>query len=193
MLPSNTSANHLKDLQHQVALYDDQVAYKTLFFILFPSLQTFAFTITRCRETAEEIASDACIDVWVRRKKLQQIENLKLYLFICVKNAAYKKLQQERKQPNISLNNLHVEFNADYANPEEEINIKELRQNITSAIKSLPPACQLIYKLAKEEDFKYKDIAMLLEISVKTIDAQLAIAVKKIAIALDATVLKKRF
>lgn len=193
MPPTYTSINSIKDLQYQVAVYDDQVAYKTLFFILFPSLQTFAFTITHCRETAEEIASDLCIDVWVKRTKLQEIENLKLYLFICARNAAYKKTRQDKRQENVSLDQLQVEFNADYANPEEEINIKELRHKIALAIKSLPPSCQLIYKLAKEEGFKYKDIATLLDVSVKTIDAQLAIAVKKMAAALNIPVTKKRF
>ena len=193
MMPPTDAKNKIKELQYQVAVYEDQVAYKTLFFLLFPSLQTFAFTITHCRETAEEIASDLCIDIWVKRIKLQEIENLKLYLFICARNAAFKNVRQHRKQVNISLDELQVEFNADYANPEEEINIKELRHKILSAIKSLPPSCQLIYKLAKEEGFRYKDIASLLDVSVKTIDAQLAIALKKIAVALDVPVTKKRF
>ncbi|RYY49774.1 MAG: hypothetical protein EOO06_06040 [Chitinophagaceae bacterium] len=48
----------------------------------------------------------------------------------------------------------------------------------------LPPSCQLIYKLAKEDRLKYKEIAELLDLSVKTIDNQLAIALKRIAEAI---------
>jgi RNA polymerase sigma-70 factor (ECF subfamily) len=45
--------------------------------------------------------------------------------------------------------------------------------------------------LAKEDRLKYKDIATLLGLSVKTIDHQLSIALKKIATALHISPLKK--
>jgi len=44
--------------------------------------------------------------------------------------------------------------------------------------------------LAKEDKFKYKEIAVLLNVSIKTIDNQVATALKKIAAHLDITVKK---
>ncbi len=179
------------ELQYQIAAYEDQTAYKTLFFILFPSLQNFAFSIVKSRVLAEEIASDMLLEVWMRRQKLMQIENLKLYLFAGTKNAAVNKLKQENKHSGFSLDNLHVEFISDYVNPEEFTELHELQSNIARAVKELPPACQLIYKLAKEDRLKYKDIAQLLDLSIKTIDHQLAIALKKIGNSLRPSIFKK--
>jgi RNA polymerase sigma-70 factor (ECF subfamily) len=181
----------INELQYQIAAYEDQTAYKTLFFTLFPSLQNFAFSIVKSRVLAEEIASDMLLEVWIRRQKLMEIENLKLYLFTGTKHAAVNKLRQENKQSRFCLENLHVEFISDYVNPEESTELHELESNIAKAVKELPPACQLIYKLAKEDRLRYKDIAQLLDLSLKTIDHQLAIALKKIGNALQFSSLKK--
>ena len=181
----------INELQYQIAAYEDQTAYKTLFFTLFPSLQNFAFSIVKSRVLAEEIASDMLLEVWMRRHKLMDIENLKLYLFTGTKHAAVNRLKQENKHSKFCLEKLQVEFISDYVNPEESTELHELENNIAKAVKELPPACQLIYKLAKEDRLKYKDIAQLLDLSIKTIDHQLAIALKKIGQALQFAAIKK--
>lgn len=181
----------IKEIQYQIAVYEDQTAYKTLFFHLFPSLQNFAFSIVKSRVLAEEIASDLLLDVWVRREQLMEIENLRLYLFVAAKNTAVNKLKQENKFSKFCLEELHVEFISEYGNPEESTELHELQAKVAKAVKQLPPSCQLIYKLAKEDRLKYKEIAQLLDLSIKTIDHQLSIALKKIALALNIAPFKK--
>jgi len=181
----------IRELQYQISMYEDQSAYKSLFFILFPSLQNFAYSIVKSRGLAEEIASDMLLEVWVRRQKLMEIDNLKVYLFVSVKNTAIARLRQENRQSRFSLENLEVEFVSEYGNPGQATELHQLENAIAQAVKSLPPSCQLIYKLAKEDRLKYKEIAQILDLSVKTIDNQLAIALKRIAQAISAHTSKK--
>lgn len=183
---------NIKDLQQRIAVYEDETAYKQLFFHLFPSLQNFAYSIVKSRELAEEIASDALITVWIRKASLMSIENLKLYLFISVRNAAVKKVNLDKKRgQTLMLDDLSVEFISEYGNPEDSANANETERKIKTIIKELPPRCQLIYKLAKEENLKYKEISELLNLSVKTIDNQLAIAIKRIAAVVSFTKTRK--
>ncbi|MEX0635439.1 MAG: RNA polymerase sigma-70 factor [Ferruginibacter sp.] len=140
---------NIAELQYQIATYEDQSAYKSLFFILFPSLQNFAFSIVKSRVLAEEIASDLLLEVWERRKKLMEINNLKLYLLVSAKNAAVYKLKQENKQAKFSIEELQVEFVSEYSNPDQIAELHDLENHIASAVKALPPSCQLIYKLAR--------------------------------------------
>jgi RNA polymerase sigma-70 factor (family 1) len=175
----------IRELQYQISRYEDQSAYKSLFFLLFPSLQNFAFSIVKSRVLAEEIASDLLLDVWVRRHKLMEIENLKLYLFVSVKNSAIARLKQENRYSKFSIEDLQVEFISEYGNPGQSAELHQLENVIAKAVKDLPPSCQLIYKLAKEDRLKYKEIAQILDLSVKTIDNQLAIALKRIAQAIS--------
>lgn len=188
--PSHTD-RRINELKYQVARYEDEAAYKSLFFLLFPSLQNFAYSIVKSRVLAEEIASDMLLEVWIRRHKLMEVENLKLYLFVSVKNASVARLRQENKLSGFSLDNLKVEFVSEYCDPGQFTELHELEQTIARAVKQLPPSCQLIYKLAKEDRLRYKEIAQLLDLSVKTIDNQLSIALKKIAEAIAARSSKK--
>ena len=70
-------------------------------------------------------------------------------------------------------------------NPENLMITNEAVKKIEFAINNLPLRCRLIFKLAKEDGLKYKDIANLLNISVNTIDNQMAIALKKIGSAIN--------
>jgi RNA polymerase sigma-70 factor (ECF subfamily) len=175
---------NIRELQHQISLYEDQEAYKRLFCLLFPSLQNFAYSILKSRMNAEEIVSDVFIKVWEIRSRLMEIENLQLYLYVSVKNSSLRKLQKEKGERILSIDYLEIESISDYISPEEKLQLSETEKTIDDAVQHLPPRCKLIFKLAKEDKLKYKEIAALLNISIKTIDAQLAIALKSIGFAL---------
>lgn len=174
----------IRELQNQVRVYHDQAAYKALFLHLMPSVQNFAFSIVKSRQWAEEIACDMLMEVWIRRDRLHEINNLRLYLLTGAKNAAIRKLRTENKMARFSIEELEVEFISDYCSPSDQLESTELAAAIREAIQQLPPRCKMIYKLAKEDKLPYNDISQLLDISVKTIDNQLSIALSKIADAI---------
>lgn len=175
------NATELKELQQHIADYEDQVSYQKIFFHFFLPLKSFSYSIIKSKELAEEIVSDALIEIWAKRKQLAEIEDLKMYLYVSVRNASLRKLQQTKNSFTFSLDEVDVEFTSAYENAETILLNQELSQKIDAAIQQLPQRCKLIFKLAKEDKLKYKEIAILLNISVKTIDHQLSIAVKKIA------------
>jgi RNA polymerase sigma-70 factor (ECF subfamily) len=107
-----------------------------------------------------------------------------MYLYVSVRNAAIRKFRQEHKVKKISLDELSVEFISDYCSPADTLYGSELRKELFQALQQLPPRCKIIYKLAKEDQMPYKDIASLLGISIKTVDSQLVIAIKKITKAI---------
>ena len=171
----------LQDLQQRIADYEDEVSYKKLFFHFFLPLKSFSFSIIKSKELAEEIVSDILIEIWAKRKQLTEIEDLKMYLYVCVRNASLRKLQQSKKTTFLSLDEVSVEFASPDENAETILLTQELSEKIDTAVQQLPQRCKLIFKLAKEDRLKYKEIALILNISVKTIDHQISIALKKIA------------
>jgi RNA polymerase sigma-70 factor (ECF subfamily) len=62
----------------------------------------------------------------------------------------------------------------------------EMAGKIREAVESLPPRCKMIFKLIREDGLKYREVSAILNISVNTIDAQMAIAVSRLAAALTA-------
>jgi RNA polymerase sigma-70 factor (ECF subfamily) len=176
---------HIAELQRRIAVYEDEIAYKELFLLLYNPLKRFAVTFLRSDESAEEVVSDVFVEIWSRRAKLTEIDDLRIYLYVSVRNASLRRLQQTRKNSTVSLDDVTVDFDSGYATPEEAILTSELRQKIDQAINDLPPRCKLIFKLAKEDRLRYKEISRILDINIKTIDNQLASALKKIALAVN--------
>ncbi|MBS1512036.1 MAG: RNA polymerase sigma-70 factor [Bacteroidetes bacterium] len=179
-------SNHdIHELQQRIADYEDAAAYKKLFFHFFLPLKSFSYSILKSKEIAEEAVSDVFIEIWSRRKQLMEIDDLRIYLYIAVRNISLRRLQQTQKTSMLSLDDLAVEFASLDPNAETFLITGELAQKIEMAIESLPQQCKIIFKMAKQDNLRYKEIAKLLNISVKTIDNQLSTALKKIATALQ--------
>ena len=168
--------------KEQVALFNDQGAYEQLFLYYNDRLYHLAYSFVRSEETAEEIVSDVFVNLWRNRARLLEIESLDVYLYVSIKNLSLKHLSRLSSGTTFSMDDLLLDqVEASALSPEELMVSKEVLREIHAAIDSLPPKCKLIFKLVREDGLKYKEIAQILNISVKTIDAQMAIAARKIA------------
>lgn len=165
----------------KIALYDDPQAYKELFLSYYHRLTEFARSITGTRESAEEVVSDVFLKVWINRKSLLKVANVHLYLYISTRNASINCLKKENRRATFSLDEVVVELRSLYLDPEQLMITAEMFRRIQRAISLLPPRCQLIFKLVKEDGLKYREVAELLELSVKTVENQMSIALAKIA------------
>ena len=75
--------------------------------------------------------------------------------------------------------------------PDEAMISKEEMEKINNAIQQLPPKCKHVFFLAKIEGLPYKEIADILNISVKTINNHIAFALEEIAKNLNLVLRKK--
>lgn len=165
----------------RIALYSDQSAYENLFFHLYDPLVGCSYAILKNRETAEEVVADVFVKLWRERGRVSEILNLRVYLYVCVKNDSLKFLARTSRMKEISWHDLPTDTQTGVSlSPEEMLISNQTVRQIEAAIESLPPRCKEIFKMVKEDGLKYKEIAEMLNISVKTIDAQMAIATRKI-------------
>jgi RNA polymerase sigma-70 factor (ECF subfamily) len=56
----------------------------------------------------------------------------------------------------------------------------ELQTLIESALKKLPPACRKIFEMSRFEDRKNREIAEILNLSIKTVEAQISKALRSL-------------
>lgn len=175
---------HIEDLLSKVANDNDEKAFKQLFDLFAVRLFRFSKSFLKNESLAEEAVSDVFFRFWLHRSSLSDHSNIKAYLFKAVYHTSLNYLDEARRKKAISLEDIEVDFEIDHICPETDLINKELKEIIEQAIDSLPPRCKLIYQMAKVEQMKYKEIAALLDISVKTIDHQLTIAIRKIGEAI---------
>jgi RNA polymerase sigma-70 factor (family 1) len=176
---------NIRLLQQAVACFDDTQAYKQLFLLFYPSLVHFAASIIKSKESAEEIVSDVFIKIWEKRQHLDKVENLSFYLFTAVKNRCFNQFNDSKNKINVDIWDISVEFKSFYHDPEQIMISAEAIKQIHGVIRELPPRCRLIFTLVKEEGLKYKQVAELLHLSVKTVENQMSLAFKKIGTAIN--------
>lgn len=154
-------------------------AFETLYKTYFIRLFRFSYSITHQKEAAEEIVHDVFVNLW--QKTVNTIANPELYLYIAVKNRSLNYLRDTVNLATIELSERCDPYIRFETNPETILVGNEAIQRLRTAINQLPPRCKLIFTLIKEDGLKYKDVARLLDLSVKTVEAQLTIALRKLA------------
>lgn len=165
-------------LFERLALIADESALAELHRLYFFRLYRLTFSIIGNKEAAEEVTNDVFIRIWQKRGLLRKVEHPELYLLKCARNQALQHLRTPR--PEIAADDLY-DFSVEWeVSPEQLFISTEMVHRINAAIDSLPPKCKLIFLLIKEGDLKYREVAELLNLSVKTVEAQMSIALQKI-------------
>jgi RNA polymerase sigma-70 factor (family 1) len=172
------------ELLRQIAA-GDETAFRQVYVYFYQRLYQFALAIVKVRESSEEIVEDVFVRIWQQRARLPAIQNLRVYLYTATKNTALNYLSKKaRESITEPFDHIHVGMSGSTVTPEEILLTAEMYRKVQEAVDALPPRCKMIFKLVREDGLKYKEIAGILNISVNTIDAQMAIAVKRIATAL---------
>jgi RNA polymerase sigma-70 factor (family 1) len=175
----------LRELQRLI-VSGDEAAFTQLYIHFGKKLIQFAVSLVRSKEIAEELVEDVFVKLWSNRHRIGEIENITVYLYVSVKNKSLNTLSRKAHEliaaPFDYLDTVMDEFAPD---PYDLMITVEMMKRMKDAIESLPPRCKLIFKLVREDGLKYKEVAEILNISVNTIDVQMAIAVKKICTSLQ--------
>jgi RNA polymerase sigma-70 factor (family 1) len=174
----------LRELQKKIA-NDDQTAFTQLYLHFGKKLIHFATSLVRSKEIAEELVEDVFVKLWANRRHIIEIENITVYIYIATKNKSLNSLSQKARELILApFDFLDSSVNDFAADPYELMITSEMMDRMHQAVDALPPRCKMIFKLIREDGLKYKEVAEILNISVNTIDVQMAIAVKKICTSL---------
>jgi RNA polymerase sigma-70 factor (family 1) len=167
-------------LFERLSISADEEALSYLHNQYFFRLYKLAYTIVGNKETAEEITNDVFIKIWQRRELLGAVRHPEYYLLKCTRNRALEFLRSKRMNLEFLEDDLHP-FLAEWEiSPEQILISSEMVQHINKVIDQLAPKCKLIFLLVKEGNLKYREVAELLNLSVKTVEAQMSLALKKI-------------
>lgn len=185
----------IENLCTLVSENNDEKAFSLLFDYFSPGLLSYINTIVHRQSIAEELLADIFINLWKNRKMLHTIRSLSYYLYTSGKNISINYLKNVGNKKYQSLDNFDENISFTYTTPETTRIDAENLAALIKAIKTLPPKCQLIFRLSKEEHLTHKEIARLLDITTKTVENQITIALKKIVEVLrnDLPQLKYRY
>jgi len=159
----------------------DKSAFEILFQSHYPLLCLFAKRYTHDMDLAREVVQDLFVYLWEHKEELSIQNSIKSYLYKAVRFNSIRRIENEKKL-GVRMDTLpepdDPEFN-------DHLEYAELQAKILEVIGSLPEQCQNIFKLSRFDQLKYSEIAQKLNLSVKTVEAQISKALRKIHQSLD--------
>lgn len=173
---------HIRNALLQIAENDDKKAFSYFFNRYYTRLVQFALLFVPSHNLAEDVVSEVMIRLLRKRKELHTITNFQGYLFQAVKNEAINQLKVYNRHSANSkpIENEKDHFLPDLVDPCEKLLEKELREIVSKIVEGLPPKRRMVYKLIKDEGLRYKQVGELLDISERTVEEHLKIAVKEL-------------
>jgi RNA polymerase sigma-70 factor, ECF subfamily len=157
--------------------------FEKLFRAEFKGLCFFAQKYVKDHDTSREIVQDSFLSLWEKRATVDAGRSVKSYLITVIHNKCHNYLRDNRK---FDTNLLQIEnlLELSAITDTDSMVTQELHNAIHSAIEELPEKCRNIFLLNRYDNLKYQEIADKLEISVKTVEAQMSKALQHMRIRL---------
>lgn len=155
----------------------DKKAFEELYRAYYSRLGQFVFRYVHTKYLAEDLVHNVFINVWENRSQLEPRGTLKSYLFTAARNQALNYLEKrdvrkfEEPEAVIQLESLEV-------GATQKMSAKELEQTIIEAVKEIPDKRRKIFLMHREDELTYREIAEVLDISVKTVETQMSRSLK---------------
>jgi len=159
---------------------DDSLAFELIYRRYVSNLYQAAFNILKEPEVCEDIIQELFINLWSKRKSLH-ILNLKPYLYRATRNNVLMAIRSNRIQ--VDLNELE-KLTSCYTS-DKDLMENQLQGILYESLEQLPTKCRVIFQMSRFEHLSHKEIAAQLNISVKTVENQIGIALKRLKILLS--------
>lgn len=159
----------------------DEHAFSEIYSRYWKLLFDTANNILQNSEAAKDSVQDVFIALWQRRGAVE-IQHLKAYLQQATRFQVLKAIRANKVDESFYKRLSEVTVDLVYENP---LLFKEQEALLRQILNELPEDCYHVFKLSREEQLTYKQIAGHLNISEKTVEKKMSICLKLIRLGLQ--------
>jgi RNA polymerase sigma-70 factor, ECF subfamily len=153
----------------------DASTFEEMYRAHYTSLRNAAWSMIGDKDAAHDLVQEVFVKLWGKLGEMDAILNQKAYLLRAVMNASLTYIEKNKRT---------VEYTKEVSgsSPDSDTGMmfRELQASVQAALDRLPPKCRAIFVLSRFEEKSYKEIAAILGLSIKTVENQMGIALKKL-------------
>jgi len=138
-----------------------------------------AFRLVREEDVAKDLVQNVFYQLWKNRDSVELGPATRSYLYKATTHAALNYLEHQ-KRTRVRQQEYTQQASQQTLREADQLAEQELRVRIQQAIDRLPPKCRVIFLLSRQEGLSYKQIASQLDLSLKTVENQMGIALEKL-------------
>lgn len=145
----------------------------------------FVKSVTSSNDYVEEAVDDVFMSIWENRGESVPLDAIPQYLFAAARNNALMHIRssmrrEKREEAYVADLTISSPTATDQALFGESGSHSDRIDLLNKIVATLPPRCREIFVLRWTGHLSYTDIAKVMEISAKTVENQLVIAIRKI-------------
>lgn len=156
----------------------DKLAFKYLYSNYYNELCTYAHSLAKDHDLAEDIVQNVMINIWNKKPDLNIKTSIKSYLYRSVYNHFVNTYRQKQKELNY-VDQMKAKALTYFADEKSDVIEKKIKI-VQAEIEKLPPKCKEAFLLNKINGLKYKEVAEELDVTVKTVEAHIHKALVRI-------------
>lgn len=158
----------------------DIKAFEQVFRRYYSPLCLYAIGIIGRRDVAEELIQELFYVLWRDRESLQIFTSLNGYLYKAVRNRSLQYCEHRQVRDMYMSKTTYETEESLASTPEEELEYKELNALINKTLNKMPERRIKIFRMQRFEGKKYAEIAKILSISIKTVEAEMTKALQSL-------------
>ncbi len=158
-----------KEMLHLLKIGDSK-AIDYLFSEYYEMLCNRVYQIIKDREYAEDIVQDIFMNIWKKREQLEIKISIKAYLMRSAMNRSLNFIRDNK----VRFQEIEIDVEDNTTSIQLTLEKNDFERKIQAYIDMLPPKCKTVFILNRFDQMKYKEIAEMLDISVKTVENHIA-------------------
>ncbi|MBE9583230.1 RNA polymerase sigma-70 factor [Mucilaginibacter sp. JRF] len=152
---------------------DDRAAFEMLYTRYSAKVFHVAYNLFRDKYVCEDLVQELFTDIWFKRHQLH-ISSLSGYLKVAIKNRVLVYIRTQKATIDIdTIDRMMEQYSTD-----SKVMQNDIARLLDEGIAGLPEKCRQIFLLSRKEYLSNKEIAEKLNISVKTVENQMTIALR---------------
>ncbi len=179
---ATSSSKDLSDVSRRL-VKSDRDAFKELFESLHVTLIRFCWRYTEDEDVSRDIVQDAFVTLWEKRKTLDPEKSLLAFMYTIVRNKALNLLRDSHYSDTLDADETLTETAPE---PDEQVNLGMLEDNVKQWIDSLPPRRRQAFKLSRFEGLTHAEIAEVMNLNPRTVNTHVLLALKDLRLKLQA-------
>ena len=157
--------------------------FEVLFHKDYPRFFAFIKGFVKDESNAKDIAQNIFMKVWIHRETLNEELSISTYLYVLAKHEICNFFRAKKYLTlDLDLSSINHLYCSDV---EENYNLKEMESIINDAIRLMPEKRRQIFRMSRLDHIPEKEIAEEMNISVRTVEKHIELALKNIRSSLE--------
>lgn len=159
----------------------DKTVFERVFKEKFKSMVFYALNFGFSIDTSKEIVQYTFLKIWERKDSLSPHESFDNYLYAALRKNCLNELRKKKNK-----NQLFSEYTIEQIENNGDHNFDlnnrffDLKMAYNNSLNAMPKQMRKVFTLSRDKKLKYREIAITLEISEKTVETHISRALKRL-------------